>query len=310
MRLSFIAEEQHNGVRLDRALTAFVTQLSRTRLKKLIEEGQVSLDGSPALQPKTKLRPGQQIQITIPDILEPGLEPEAIPLKILYEDSSIIVIDKPPGLVTHPGAGVTSGTLVNALLHHCSDLSGVGGVRRPGIVHRIDKDTSGIIVVAKNDQAHTSLADQFQKREIDKEYLAICQGVPEDLSGKIDMPIGRDNRVRIKMAVNHSTGKPALTKWRLEKPLKGAALLKVKIYTGRTHQIRVHLSHIGHPILGDTRYQGPSEMPTSDGQIFKVERQLLHSWRISFTHPVTQKRISFQADLPQDFLNTIALLQG
>ena len=283
-----------------------IPELSRTAIKRLIQQGMISIPGhGTELKPKMKVQTGQQVVVQLPEP-EPA-EPKAqqIPLEVLFEDSHIIVVNKPPGLTVHPGSGQPDGTLVNALLYHCRDLSGIGGVLRPGIIHRLDKDTSGVMVAAKNDLAHQELSAQFKERRVKKFYLAVCRGIPADASGMVDEPIGRDPFTRIKMAVSHASGRPARTIWRVRRPLFGAALVEAELLTGRTHQIRVHMSHIGHPLLGDTLYKGPRQIKGPGGDVITIERQMLHSWRLSFTHPRSGEELWFEAPMPEDMKHVV-----
>lgn len=267
--------------------------LSRSAWQKLIRGGHVLVNGSPA-SPNLKLAPGDRIDCLIPPPEKSELTAEKIPLKVLLEDADLLVIDKPAGMVVHPGAGHREHTLVHALLHHCAGrLSGIGGVERPGLVHRLDADTSGCLVVAKNDAAHRSLAAQFKTRTVEKIYLAWVRGKPSRPSGRIEAPIGRHPVHRQKMAV-HLRGRPSTTEWKLRESLSGASLLECRILTGRTHQIRVHCAHIGHPVIGDHVY-GRSRTPAG------VSRHLLHAWKLTFDHPRTGERIGVTAPVPADF---------
>jgi 23S rRNA pseudouridine1911/1915/1917 synthase len=242
------------------------------------------------VKPGVKLRTGDQLSVTEPPPEPAEVLAQDIPLTVLYEDDDLIVIDKPAGLVVHPAAGNLDGTLVNALLHHCEELSGIGGVERPGIVHRLDKETSGCLVAAKNDLAHRALVEQFAEREIVKTYLALASGRFRWKSGEIKEPIGRHRSNRQKMAVDER-GKPAHTSWRVVMELPSGTLVECTLHTGRTHQIRVHLKHLGHPILGDETY----------GKRGTFTRQMLHAWRLGFTHPRTGEMLNFQSPIPPDF---------
>lgn len=292
----------HAGWRLDRALAAAVPTLSRERLKALIRTGAVELDGKLVRDPAIKVHGVEELRVVVPEARRPHNEPQDIPLAIVFEDEHLLVVDKPAGLVVHPAAGNLDGTLVNALLHHCAGkLSGIGGVARPGIVHRIDKDTSGLLVVAKTDAAHEGLAKQFAAHSIDRRYLAIVNGTPKAASGKIDAPLARSATNRKKIAiVESSRGKRAITHWKKLKPLKDAAMLECSLETGRTHQVRVHMASIAHPLLGDPVY-GRSEK--SHGKLLKELnfcRQALHATELGFTHPVTKHRLSFTSPMPPD----------
>ncbi|MBV9463186.1 MAG: RluA family pseudouridine synthase [Verrucomicrobiae bacterium] len=276
--------------------------LSRSAWQRLIREGAVQVNAERA-EARRKLLPGDRVEAALPDARAAEIAAEAIPLGILYEDEDVVVVDKPAGLVVHPAAGHASGTLVNALLHHCAgSLSGIGGVERPGLVHRLDADTSGCLVVAKNDAAHHGLAAQFKDRTVVKTYLAWVVGKPRVRSGKIDAPIGRHPSNRKKMSVRED-GRPALTEWKAKEAYAAASLLECRLHTGRTHQIRVHLSRLGHPIVGDEVYGGRR------GAFPEVKRQLLHAWRLSFEHPRTQAPVSLEAPLPADFVEFAAAIR-
>jgi 23S rRNA pseudouridine1911/1915/1917 synthase len=282
-------------------------------VQSLIADGLVLLDGRPA-RTSTRLRAGQTVEVAIPAPTSPVPAPEDIPLTVLYQDSRLLVLDKPAGLVVHPGAGRTSGTLVNALLHHVHDLSGVGGVVRPGIVHRLDRGTSGLLVVAKDDEAHRELARQFASREVEKEYLAVVIGVPARREGEVDAPIGRDPVHRRRMSVRASRGRAARTRYSTVEILDGAALLRVRIESGRTHQIRVHLASLGHPVAGDEVYGGrrraPSRREESRRALATLGRPALHAAQLAFIHPGTAKRMEFESPLPEDIRTLIERLRG
>jgi 23S rRNA pseudouridine1911/1915/1917 synthase len=294
-------EPAHSGWRLDRALAAAVPTLSRERLKALIRSGNL-VSGDFALRdPATKVRGHEHFQLNVPEPEPADNEPQDIPLPIVFEDPHLLVVDKPAGLVVHPAAGNRDGTLVNALLHHCgTSLSGIGGVARPGIVHRIDKDTSGLLVVAKTDVAHEGLARQFAAHSIDRRYLAIVSGVPKTSGGTIDAPLARSSANRKKIAiVEGSRGKRAVTHWKRLEMLSDSALVECSLETGRTHQVRVHMASIGHPLLGDPVYgrsRGHRELLKSLG----FQRQALHAAELGFTHPVTKHRLSFSSGMPAD----------
>ena len=284
------------GKRLDIFLSERIKELTRSQAKKLITKGLVKIAGESLPKPKYKLKGGERIEVHIPApeplILTPQ---EEVPFEIVYQDQDLAVIDKPAGVVVHPAAGHVEGTLVHGLLARLKDLSGIGGEARPGIVHRLDKDTSGLLIIAKNDFAHLALSEDFQKRKIKKTYLALVHGVPEARAGKIDRPIGRHPVYRKKMSVHAREGKEALTIWRLKEIFRKAALLEVEPLTGRTHQIRVHLSSIGHPIVGDKLYGGAKPQGP------RAPRQMLHAWRLRFRHPRTREELAFEAPLPEDF---------
>ncbi len=290
-----MAKETHltfvgSGIRLDVLMTGGT--LSRSRAASLIEEGQVLVDGNIVTKPSFKAPAGALVEAVLPPVRETETLPEDIPLDIVYEDDTLAVINKPAGLVVHPAAGNESGTLVNALLYHLSSLSGIGGEQRPGIVHRLDKDTSGLMLVAKNDQAHLSLSGQLEARTIEKHYHAVVLGHMKEASGSVEKPIGRDPKDRKKRAVVPD-GRYALTDWLvLEERGSCATLLDLRIHTGRTHQIRVHMSSIGHPVLGDPLY-GSKRGPRAD-------RLMLHAYSISFDHPKTGERMTFTQPAPFD----------
>lgn len=290
------------GVRLDRALAQAVPSISRERLKALILSGAVELAGASACDPAVKLVGGEAYAITVPPPRPLHNEAQAIPLVVAYEDDDLIVVDKPAGFVVHPAAGNLDGTLVNALLHHCRGrLSGIGGVARPGIVHRIDKDTSGLIVAAKSDRAHEGLSAQFADHSIQRRYLAIAGGLPHGKAGTVDAPLARSPYDRKKMAiVPEGRGKRAVTHWRLLSPLRGAALVECRLETGRTHQVRVHMASLGHPLLGDPVYG--RTRPEHRAVLAEVSfgRQALHAAGLGFIHPVSNENFSFESPLPQD----------
>ncbi|MGO8740288.1 RluA family pseudouridine synthase [Rhodoblastus sp.] len=332
-KIQIAVEEEGAGQRLDHYLAArpelAEMSLSRTRIKSLIESGLVRLDAAPALLPKTKLRAGQTVEIDVPEAAPAAPKAEEIPLDIRYEDDFLVVLDKPAGLVVHPGAGHETGTLVNALIAHCGEsLSGIGGVKRPGIVHRLDKDTSGLLVVAKTDAAHRGLsklfADHGRSLPLTREYLAICWGAPDRQAGTIDAPLGRHSIQREKMAVvAQARGREAITHWRLlesfgagreGKPV--ASLIACELETGRTHQIRVHLASIGHPLLGDEVY-GAGFKTKAKLLSFKAQqalvalgRQALHARALGFEHPISGEALLFESEPPEDFENLLEALRG
>lgn len=295
--------------RLDRFLVVALPALSRSRLKRLIEAGLVSIGGATIAEPSYRVKPGQAIDLTVPPAEDEGRpEAESYPLTIVYEDADVIVVDKPAGMAVHPAPGTPSGTLVNALLAHCdASLSGIGGVRRPGIVHRLDKDTSGLIIAAKHDRAHAGLSQQFATRSLSRTYLTLVWGTPTPASGEITGNIGRSPKDRKKMAVLKSAGRPALTRYKVLRRLQGGqiALVECTLGTGRTHQIRVHMAHKGHPLIGDQTYgrrriTGPWP-PAAVAALSGFKRQALHAYRLGFIHPVSGAALIFEAPLPHDF---------
>lgn len=297
-----IAEEAA-GWRLDRALAAAVPTLSRERLKALIGGGAVlGPEGAPVRDPAMKAVAGGRYEVVVPAATQLHNEAQDIALEIIFEDDHLLVVDKPAGMVVHPAAGNFDGTLVNALLHHCAGrLSGIGGVARPGIVHRIDKDTSGLLVVAKTDVAHEGLAAQFAKHSIDRRYLAITAGMPIPMSGSVDAPLARSSANRKKMAVvGEGRGKRAVTHYRIVTPLRGAALVECRLETGRTHQVRVHMASIGHPLLGDPVYGRPRQGHRELLKRLNFQRQALHAAELGFVHPVSKENLSFKSALPSD----------
>ena len=295
-------EPAHAGWRLDRALAAAVPTLSRERLKALIRGGAVETEGKLVRDPSVKVRGEETLRVAVPDPKPAHNEAQDIPLDVVFEDEHLLVVDKPAGLVVHPAAGNLDGTLVNALLHHCGgSLSGIGGVARPGIVHRIDKDTSGLLVVAKSDVAHEGLARQFAAHSVDRRYVAIVSGVPRAAEATVDAPLARSAANRKKIAiVAAGRGKRAVTHWKRLQVLRDAALVECRLETGRTHQVRVHLASTGHPLVGDPVY-GRSKK--THGKILKelgFHRQALHAAELGFIHPVTKHRMSFSSPMPPD----------
>ncbi len=298
-RYHFIVEAEHDGGRLDNFLTMLLPDQSRSTVQRLIKDGHVSGTVT-SLRPSTPVRAGQQYDVEIPAPTAATPEPEALPLRIVFEDPDLVVLDKPAGMVVNPAAGHSGGTLVNALLHHVTDLSGIGGELRPGIVHRLDRGTSGLMVVAKNDRAHQELARQFSDREVEKEYVALVWGVVHT-GRRIDAPIGRDPNDRQKMSTRARRARHAVTRVTLARDLDGVSLIHVAIATGRTHQIRVHLSAIGHPIVGDSTYGGVHRRTAARLRaVQRLERPFLHSARLAFTHPADGRRVEFDSPLPLD----------
>lgn len=291
------------GWRLDRALAAALPTHSRERLKALISSGQVSThDGALVRDPAVKVAPGATFEVRMPDPTPAHNEAQDIPLTVVFEDEHLIVIDKPAGLVVHPAAGNLDGTLVNALLHHCrGSLSGIGGVERPGIVHRIDKDTSGLMVAAKTDPAHVGLAAQFARHSIDRRYKAIVAGRPRPAEGTVDAPLARSAANRKKIAiVGDGRGKRAVTHFSTIEPLRAAALVECRLETGRTHQVRVHMASLGHPLLGDPVYGRSRPEHRELLNRLQFRRQALHAARLGFLHPITSTALSFDSEIPAD----------
>lgn len=292
--------------RLDRYLADQLPDLSRARAQKLIEQGQVWLNGQPCTSKKATVQSGDTIHLEIPAAEPLQLVAESIPLDILYEDEHLIILNKPIGLVVHPAPGHADGTLVNALLAHCGDnLAGIGGVQRPGIVHRLDKDTSGAIAIAKTDQAHQQLQAQFKAKTARREYLAVVYGAPAQSSGTIDAPIGRHLVDRKKMAVvpEERGGRRAVTHWQIEERLGNYTLMRFQLETGRTHQIRVHSAHIGHPVVGDPVYGAGRSVGVN------LTGQALHAYKLRLQHPVTQDWIEVTAEPPEEFVKLVEVLR-
>ena len=291
-KIQLIVQKEGKRLRLDRFLASELQAYSRSRIQQLIRDQFVRLNGAPA-RPSDPVRAGDQIDLTEPPPARIENQPEPILLEILFEDADLIVINKPAGLVVHPGAGQREHTLVNALLHHCTNLSGIGGKERPGIVHRLDRETSGCIVVAKNDGAHRTLSAQFAARTVEKVYLALVAGKLKKNHGIIEEKIGRHPVHRQRMSIAAMHGRPAKTEYRVLRASEASSLVECRLHSGRTHQIRVHLHHLGHPVLGDKVYA-----PKSAGDF---SRQLLHAWKLGFQHPRTGELKSFSAPLPEDF---------
>ncbi len=300
----YIVTPDGAGKRLDAWLSTLAADLSRARIQALIQEGHILLNAKP-VKPSHKLASGQAISLCVPPPVDVELKPEDIPLDVLFEDSDLIVINKPAGLVVHPAAGHASGTLVNALLAHCPDLAGIGGEKRPGIVHRLDRDTTGVMVVAKNETAMRSLVNQFRHRQVTKEYLALVWGHLNPPSGRAETLIGRNPNDRKKMCTEPHVGRPAVTLYETAETFKAASLVRVRIETGRTHQIRVHMAYLGHSIVGDPQYGRPRR----DALPVPVPpRQMLHAARLAFTHPTTGRSLAFDAPLPADMQALLAAL--
>ena len=290
---TLIADE--NKVRIDLWLAKTIPELTRSRIQTLIREGKIRLNKT-ITKSSVMLHIGDKITVDLPSSHSLTLEAQAIPLSILFEDAQLIILNKPPGMVVHPSPGHSQNTLVNALLHHCRDsLSGIGGVERPGIVHRLDKDTSGVLIIAKTDLAHQALSKQFKDRTIQKFYQVLVQSYPKKSEGEIIASIGRHPIHRKKMAISQK-GRSAITRYRLTEKFENSSLLECQILTGRTHQIRVHLASIGCPVLGDKLY----------GRVAtQAPRQMLHAWKLVFRHPTTKKEMEIKANLPEDFMNLL-----
>jgi 23S rRNA pseudouridine1911/1915/1917 synthase len=291
---------EHAGQRLDQVLAALVPQRSRSQLQRLIKEGHVRLSGIPATRPGAAVKGGTALAVEFPAPTASTPAAQALPLPIVYQDADLVVVDKPAGMVVHPAAGHSEGTLVNALLHHVLDLSGIGGELRPGIVHRLDRGTSGLMVVAKHDRAHQELSRQFRDREVDKEYLTLVWGIV-NAGRRIEDAIGRDPRHRHKMSTRARRSRTAVTRITGAEHLPGVTAATVAIATGRTHQIRVHLSAIGHPVVGDALYGGVHRrVPPHLRAVTRLERPFLHAMRLAFRHPAEDRPLEFRAPLPED----------
>lgn len=301
--MKIIINEEQQGKRIDGVISAYTTELSRNTVQRLIEEEQIKVNGN-KIKPSYKTILNDEIDINIPKAKEIDLKPQNIPLEVLYEDNDIIVINKPKGMVVHPANGNPDGTLVNAIMAKCKDsLSGIGGEIRPGIVHRLDKNTSGVIIVAKNDKSHIKLSEDLKNHKIKKKYIALVRGIIKENEATINMPIGRSKQDRKKMAVDKN-GKEAITHFKvLKRYNEKYTLLEINIETGRTHQIRVHLSHIGYPIIGDDTYSnGKNE--------WGVIGQCLHAKSLKFEHPITGKKMLIEAELPEYFQKILENLEG
>ena len=301
----YIVTDEYEGMRIDKLISELIDSFSRSYIKKLIDNGKVSCNGK-AVKASLLVSEGDSIMMEIPPLEVPDIMPQDIPLDILYEDSDVLVVNKPKGMVVHPAAGHYQDTLVNALMYYCKDqLSGINGVMRPGIVHRIDKDTTGSVIVCKNDNAHNAIAEQLKKHTVNRIYHAICYGIIKEDEGDIDTLIGRSPSDRKKMAVVKTGGKHASTHYRVLKRFEkdGFTYIECKLKTGRTHQIRVHMAHIGHPLLGDEVYGGNRKSK------FKTDGQCLHAKILGFVHPVTSEYIETDAPLPEYFTHLLDVLK-
>src|SRR5512145_136247 len=312
--LSFTVSPEQAGMRLDVFLAQADASFSRSQIKHAIEEGDVSVNGR---EPKASqhLKAGDVVELHLEPAIDAVAVPQDIPLNIIYEDASIIVVNKPAGMVVHPAPGNPDRTLVNALLFHCHDLSGIRGVLRPGIVHRLDKETSGLIVAAKTDEAHRSLSAQFEKHDVHKKYLALVWGDVKGAGGEIVLPVGRHPVDRKKMSTKSRSGKDALTLWKVRERFGTATLLDIEIKTGRTHQIRVHLTERGYPVIGDAVYGNASKLQTVKHAALKaglrsISRQALHAAQLSFVHPQSHERMVFTAPLPRDLEDLLTLFRA
>lgn len=299
----FQITEEYEGERIDRCMAILMDSLSRSYIQKLIKEGQVLVNGRP-VKNSYPVQADDEVRFSLPPSQELQICPEDIPLDILYEDKDLLVVNKPKGMVVHPAAGHYSGTLVNGIMYHCgSELSGINGVLRPGIVHRIDMDTTGSLIVCKNDKAHNSIAAQLKAHSITRRYRALCYGVIEEQEGIVDRPIGRHPTDRKKMAVNERNGKHAVTHYRVLQRFREYTYIECELETGRTHQIRVHMASIGHPLLGDTVYALGRKSP------FSLQGQTLHAMTIGFRHPATGEYLEIVAPLPEYFMRLLDILQ-
>src|SRR5713226_6814993 len=307
--VSLTVEKSLPAERLDTFLRSRFPAISRSGLQRLIEEGHIKINGQ-RVKPTHHPRAGESIEVTFPEARAAQAQPEEIPLNVLFEDKDLLVLNKPAGLVVHPAAGNEEHTLVNALLHHCAgQLSGIGGVARPGIVHRLDKETSGCLVVAKNDETHVALSAQFASRKVEKIYHAIVCGEMQRDRGEIRAAIARHSSHRKRMAVDDEFGREARTSYRVLERLRGATLAEAELHTGRTHQIRVHFQFLGFPVMGDATYGNRQNLRLSELTGYTAPRQMLHAFRLGFIHPRTAKRMNFEAPRPEDFLDALQALR-
>lgn len=301
-KIIFQVEKENTGIRIDKYLSDNMEDISRSYLQKLLKDKSITVNNK-AIKANYKVQEGDMVSVSVPEPEEPDILPEEIPLDILYEDDSLMVVNKPKDMVVHPSAGHTSGTLVNAVLFHCKgNLSGINGIMRPGIVHRIDKDTTGALLICKTDTCHRILAEQLKVHSITRRYRAVVQGNLKDDEGTVEGPIGRHTTDRKKMAINYKNGKEAITHYRVLERFGNATYIECRLETGRTHQIRVHMASIGHPLLGDTTY-GSSKNP------YHLQGQALHAMVLGFLHPVTNEYMEFTAPLPEYFLKLLEKLR-
>jgi 23S rRNA pseudouridine1911/1915/1917 synthase len=305
----FVVSAEDAGERLDRFLVTQLPELSRARIQSLMDEGRVQVDGS-ARRASHRVAPGEHVTIEIPPPPPAGVEAEAIPLDVLYEDAEVAVVNKPAGMIVHPGAGANAGTLVAALLHRfgSAGLSTIGGPMRPGIVHRLDKDTSGAIVIARTDEAHSKLVEDFQDRLVQKTYVALLHGKIKGEAGTVDLPVSRDLRRRSRMTARRREGRAARTDWRVRLRLGAFTFIEADLRTGRTHQIRVHFSALGCPVVGDTLYGAPRQERVDSQLLAPLRRNFLHAARVAFGHPRTAKRIEVRAPLPAELRDYLVAL--
>jgi 23S rRNA pseudouridine1911/1915/1917 synthase len=308
--MEFIVTSEDAGQRLDRFLVAQLPALSRSRIQALMVEGRVQVDGI-ARKTSHRIEPGEVVAVEMPEKVTPGVEPESIPLDVLYEDEDVAVINKPAGMIVHPGAGVSTGTLAAALLHRFGGVAGlstVGGPLRPGVVHRLDRETSGAIVIARTDAAHRKLVEDFRDRLVQKTYVALLHGKIKGDAGSIEMPVARDLRRRSRMTARRSDGREARTDWRARLRFDAFTVIEADLRTGRTHQIRVHFSALSCPVVGDTLYGAPRQERVGSELLPALDRNFLHAARVAFAHPRTGQRIEVRAPLPPELLNYLAAL--
>jgi 23S rRNA pseudouridine1911/1915/1917 synthase len=308
-RAQFTVPAEQAGARLDRFLAAQLPGMSRTRIQSLMDEGRVLVDGE-TMKPSHRVEPGATVVVELPPPRVPGVATEDIPLEIIYEDDVIAVVNKPAGMIVHPGAGAGTGTLVAALLnrYRAEGLSTVGGPLRPGIVHRLDKETSGALVIARTDMAHLRLVEEFRDREVEKTYVVLLHGRVKGESGRVELPVARDLHRRSRMTARRRVGREARTDWRVRLRLDGFTLIEAELHTGRTHQIRVHFSALGYPVVGDTLYGAPRQERIASQLLPPLGRNFLHAARIAFAHPRTGKRVEFRAPVPENLLSFLKIL--